>query len=48
VLDSLDIYMVDTMDEVLKIALVEPLVALPATAAPADAQPAIIDDTRTH
>jgi ATP-dependent Lon protease len=48
VLDSLDIYMVDTMDEVLKIALAEPLGAAAAAAAPADAQPAITDDTRTH
>jgi ATP-dependent Lon protease len=50
VLDSLDIYMVEAMDEVLKIALAEPLPALPAAAAPADevGEPAISDDTITH
>jgi ATP-dependent Lon protease len=50
VLDSLDIYMVDTMDEVLKIALAEPLPVLPEAASTADAEvaPAISDDTRTH
>jgi hypothetical protein len=50
VLDTLDIYMVDTMDEVLKVALTEPLQALPAAPAPAEAdvQPAISDDTITH
>jgi ATP-dependent Lon protease len=51
VLDSLDIYMVETMDEVLKIALAEPLHALPAAATPdvaSEAQPAISDDTITH
>jgi ATP-dependent Lon protease len=47
VLDTLDIYMVDTMDEVLKIALAEPLVALP-TAAEADAADVQPDDTITH
>ena len=49
VLDALDIYMVETMDEVLKIALAEPLPVLPA-AAPADTEvePAISDDTITH
>ena len=29
VLDSLDVYMVESMDEVLKIALVEPLAGIP-------------------
>jgi ATP-dependent Lon protease len=50
VLDTLDIYMVETMDEVLKIALTEPLPVLAAAAAPADAEvePAIADDTITH
>jgi ATP-dependent Lon protease len=50
VLDALDIYMVETMDEVLKIALAEPLPVLPAaaTTADADVQPAISDDTITH
>jgi ATP-dependent Lon protease len=51
VLDTLDMYMVDTMDEVLKIALAEPLpsaLAATATAAVTDVQPAISDDTITH
>jgi ATP-dependent Lon protease len=49
VLDTLDIYMVEAMDEVLKIALARPLGALPATAAADTAvQPAITDDTITH
>jgi len=49
VLDTLDIYMVDTMDEVLKIALAEPLPGLAATApAAAEVQPAMSDDTITH
>ncbi len=49
VLDTLDIYMVDTMDEVLKIALAGPLPATIATATPdAEVQPAISDDTITH
>jgi ATP-dependent Lon protease len=47
VLDTLDIYMVDTMDEVLKIALAGPLPSM-AAAAPAEVQPAISDDTITH
>jgi ATP-dependent Lon protease len=49
VLDSLDVYMVQTMDEVLKIALVEPLVgriAPEVQAEPVDG--AVIDDTITH
>ncbi|MEP6594264.1 MAG: S16 family serine protease, partial [Acidobacteriota bacterium] len=46
VLDTLDIYMVDMMDEVLKIALIGPLPVI----APADAavQPAVKDETITH
>jgi ATP-dependent Lon protease len=54
VLDALDIYMVDTMDEVLKIALAGPLpshaaaAAAAAAAAEAEAQPAISDETITH
>jgi ATP-dependent Lon protease len=46
VLDTLDIYMVDMMDEVLKIALVGPLPGI----APADAevQPAVTDEAITH
>jgi ATP-dependent Lon protease len=48
VLDSLDIYMVDTMDEVLKIALAGPLPAM-ATPSPEPEAPAISsDDTITH
>src|SRR5207247_7226935 len=44
VLDTLNVYMVQTMDEVLKIALAGPLTALsPEAAAPVDS--AIIDDT---
>jgi ATP-dependent Lon protease len=47
VLDALSIYMVETMDEVLKIALAEPLTAL--TAGPeAAVPPAITDDRITH
>jgi ATP-dependent Lon protease len=46
VLDALNIYMVETMDEVLKIALAEPLTAL--TAAETAPPPAIADDTITH
>src|SRR5512136_1087087 len=49
VLDVLDIHMVETMDEVLKIALAEPLagrLAAEAQAEPVDA--AITDDTITH
>jgi ATP-dependent Lon protease len=48
VLDTLDIYMVDTMDEVLKIALAGPLPAMAPAAPGADVQPAISDDTITH
>src|ERR1700755_2211849 len=47
VLDTLNVYMVQTMDEVLKIALAGPLPALsPEAGAPVDS--AIIDDTMTH
>jgi ATP-dependent Lon protease len=50
VLDTLGIYMVETMDEVLKIALAGPLPVLVAAASTADADvdPAISDDTITH
>ena len=49
VLDALDIYMVETMDEVLKIALESPLPVLAAqTPAAAEVEPAISDDTITH
>jgi ATP-dependent Lon protease len=47
VLDTLDIYLVDTMDEVLKVALAGPLPSM-AAPAPAEVQPAISDDTITH
>jgi ATP-dependent Lon protease len=48
VLDVLNIYMVETMDEVLKIALAEPLPA-PIVATPsAPATGDDVDDTRTH
>jgi ATP-dependent Lon protease len=48
VLDSLNVYMVETMDEVLKIALTGPLpVAPPVEPEPAE-PPAIADDTITH
>jgi ATP-dependent Lon protease len=49
VLDALDIYMVETMDEVLKVALAAPLPGIAATApAETESQPAISDDTITH
>ena len=50
VLDTLNIYrLVQTMDEVLKIALTEPLAGrLPAEAETAPVDSAIIDDTITH
>jgi ATP-dependent Lon protease len=47
VLDSLNVYMVQTMDEVLKIALAEPLAGRLPAAAPAEPV-AIVDDTITH
>jgi ATP-dependent Lon protease len=47
VLDTLDLHLVSTMDEVLKIALAEPLPArIPA--APVVADVAEAGDTRTH
>jgi ATP-dependent Lon protease len=45
VLDSLNVYMVQTMDEVLKIALAEPLAVRPQ---PEPVESAISDDTITH
>ena len=49
VLDTLNVYMVQTMDEVLKIALAEPLAGrMPADAQAAPVESAIIDDTITH
>jgi ATP-dependent Lon protease len=50
VLDALNIYLVENMDEVLKIALASPLATMPATAAAAEAavQPAISDERITH
>ncbi len=49
-LDSLDIYMVETMDEVLKIALTEPVRPITAisTTGETGVQPTITDDTATH
>jgi ATP-dependent Lon protease len=48
VVDQLNIYMVETMDEVLNIALAEPLPArLPAESSPS-VEPAVADDTITH
>ncbi len=49
VLDTLDVYMVQTMDEVLKIALTEPLAGrLPAEAQAEPVESAITDDRITH
>jgi ATP-dependent Lon protease len=49
VLDTLNIYMVQTMDEVLKTALVAPLAGrLPAETQTAPVDSAITDDTITH
>jgi ATP-dependent Lon protease len=49
VLDTLNVYMVQTMDEVLKIALAEPLTGrLPAEAQAGADDNAIADDTITH
>jgi ATP-dependent Lon protease len=49
VLDTLNVYLVQTMDEVLKIALAEPLAGrLPAATAAEPVDSAIIDDTITH
>jgi ATP-dependent Lon protease len=48
VLDSLNVYMVETMDEVLNIALAEPLTRLQVSADDASVAPAVSDDTITH
>jgi ATP-dependent Lon protease len=48
VLDSLGIYMVESMDEVLKVALVRPLLSANAASPDTAVQPAIADDTITH
>jgi ATP-dependent Lon protease len=51
VLDVLNIYLVEAMDEVLRIALAEPLPArLPAAGgtSPAEVEDTVADDTRTH
>jgi ATP-dependent Lon protease len=49
VLDTLNVYLVQTMDEVLKIALAEPLAGRLPAETPAEAVgSAIIDDTITH
>ena len=49
VLDTLNVYLVQTMDEVLKIALAEPLAGrLPAEAQAEPVDSAIVDDTITH
>jgi ATP-dependent Lon protease len=49
VLDTLEVHMVQTMDEVLKIALAEPLTGrLPVAAQAEPVDTAIIDDTITH
>jgi len=49
VLDTLEVHMVQTMDEVLKIALAEPLAGrLPVEAQAEPVDTAIIDDTITH
>jgi ATP-dependent Lon protease len=48
VLDTLNVYMVQTMDEVLKIALAESLAGRVPAAEPAEPVDAIADDTITH
>jgi ATP-dependent Lon protease len=48
VLDTLNVFMVQTMDEVLKIALVESLTGRVPAAAQAESVDAIVDDTITH
>jgi ATP-dependent Lon protease len=48
VLDTLNVYMVQTMDEVLKIALAEPLTGRRPVTEPAGPVDAIADDTITH
>ena len=47
VLDALNIYMVEGMDEVLRIALTAPLSPLPAGTESPD-EPAVSDDAITH
>jgi ATP-dependent Lon protease len=48
VLDTLDVYMVQTMDEVLKIALAEPLAGRLPAEAQAEPVESVTDDTITH
>ncbi|MEO5897552.1 MAG: endopeptidase La, partial [Vicinamibacterales bacterium] len=48
VLDTLGIYLVDNMDEVLKVALAEPLIRVTPTTTDVAVQPAISDDRITH
>jgi ATP-dependent Lon protease len=48
VLDALDIYMVETMDEVLRIALADPLPGTIRAQRESDVQPSILDDRITH
>jgi ATP-dependent Lon protease len=48
VLDTLNVYMVQTMDEVLKVALAEPLAGRLPAEAQAEPVDAIVDDTITH
>lgn len=48
VMDSLNIYMVETMDEVLKVALAAPLPAPLTAESAASVEPAVSDDTITH
>jgi ATP-dependent Lon protease len=48
VLDTLDVYMVQTMDEVLKIALAEPLAGRLPAQAQAEPVETVTDDTITH
>jgi ATP-dependent Lon protease len=48
VLDSLNVYMVQTMDEVLKIALAEPLPVRPPVTESTEPVDTIADDTITH
>src|SRR5881394_2828620 len=48
VLDTLDVYMVQTMDEVLKIALTEPLAGRLPAEAQAEPVETVTDDTITH
>jgi ATP-dependent Lon protease len=48
VLDTLDVYMVQTMDEVLKIALTEPLAGRVPPAEQPEPVETVTDDTITH